>query len=436
MNNFQLLTGLLVALLGGGVCSYGQKVITLEEIFEIAETNSAQLRPSVTAQSEAEKAEGIVRSGLLPDIDISLYANYIGDGFTVKRDFSDYRKAPIPHLGNGLSLSISYPLYTGGAVANAIDIAGLKLTASRYSADFSRDNIRFQLAGLYLDIYRYTNMRQVVEGNLSAARQVLENMQARHEYGTVVKNDITRYELLVSDLEMQLVRIDNMLNILNVNLVTIAGLPENTVVIPDSSIVSMSLSVENEDWWQRQAVENSPSLNIARSGVDISRKAENMARSEYFPKIGILARWTIDGPILAEIPPIDRNLSYWYVGIGVNYNLSSVYKTGRTLAKSRTATMRAKEELDVAGQNMAMMVNADYIRYSEACEELQTRQKNMELAEKNYLTVASRYESDMALITDMLDAANSRLDASVQLLNTRIDIIYYYYKLLFVTGRI
>jgi len=52
MNNLRLLAGLLpVALLSGGVCSYGQSVITLEEIFEAAETNSAQLRPSFTAQT-------------------------------------------------------------------------------------------------------------------------------------------------------------------------------------------------------------------------------------------------------------------------------------------------------------------------------------------------------------------------------------------------
>lgn len=49
MNNQRLLTGLLSAvLLGAGVCAFGQNpsVITLEQLFESAERNSAQLRPS------------------------------------------------------------------------------------------------------------------------------------------------------------------------------------------------------------------------------------------------------------------------------------------------------------------------------------------------------------------------------------------------------
>lgn len=108
MNNLRLLARLLpVTLLSGGVRSYGQSVVTLEEIFRTAETHSAQLRPLFTAQNESERAVSIAQAGRLPDINASLSVSYIGDGFTTKRDFSDYQRAPIPHLGGGLSLSVT-----------------------------------------------------------------------------------------------------------------------------------------------------------------------------------------------------------------------------------------------------------------------------------------------------------------------------------------
>lgn len=175
---------------------------------------------------------------------------------------------------------------------------------------------------------------------------------------------------------------------------------------------------------------------LARTGVDISRKAESLVRSEMLPKVGLEAGWSLDGPILVEVPPINRNLSYWYVGIGVSYNISSLYKGNRSIARSRIATRQAAEDLEVTRQNMDLAVSEDHVRYLEAYEELKTREKGVELAERNYRTVYTRYSADMALITDMLDAANSRLDAERQLVNTRINIIYYYYKLLFTTGKI
>ncbi|MBD5296167.1 MAG: TolC family protein [Bacteroides sp.] len=437
MNNLRLLTGLLsIILSGSGVCAYGQSVITLEEIFQTAEANSTQLRPSISAQIEAEREISVARSGRLPDINASLSLSYIGDGFTTKRNFSDYQKAPIPHFGNGMAVNITQPVYTGGAVTNAIELAELKSTAARYATDFQRDNIRFQLTGFYLDIYKCNNLRIVIENNIAAAQKVLKEMRARYEQGTALQNDITRYELLVSNLELQLVKINNTIDILNTNLVTIAGLPDNTVIVPDTLILERSLPKDGVAWWQGEAEQNSPALSLARSEVDINRKAESLVRSERLPKIGLQAAWNIDGPILVEVPPINRNLSYWYVGVGVSYNISSLYKTNKALAKSQAATRQAIEQFEVARENLSLAVNADHVRYLEAYEELKTQQKSVELAERNYNTTSTRYSADMALITDLLDAANSKLDAEQQLVNARINIIYYYYKLLFTSGKI
>lgn len=437
MNNLRLLAGLLcAALLSDGVCASAQAPLTLEEIFESAEANSAQLRPSFTAQAEAAREISVARAGRHPEIRASLSLSYIGDGFTTARNFSDCRKAPIPHLGTGLSLDITQPVYTGGAVSGAIDLAGLKSTASRYATELRRDNIRFRLTGFYLDIYKYTNLRSVVSANIASARKVLQEMEARYAQGTALRNDITRYELLVSNLELSLVRINNTIDILNASLVSTAGLPQGTVIVPDTTILARSLPVEGADWWQAEAQVNSPELALARTGVDISRKAEAIVRSERLPKIGLKAGWSMDGPILVEVPPINRNLGYWYVGVGVSYNISSLYKSNKALSRSRLASIRAEEELEAARENVSLAVTSDHIRYLEAYEELKSRRKSVELAEANYRTVATRYSEGMALVTDMLDAADSRLDAQQQLVNARIDIIYYYYKLLFTSGKI
>lgn len=437
MNNLRLLAGLLcAALLSDGVCASAQAPLTLEEIFESAEANSAQLRPSFTAQAEAAREISVARAGRLPEISASLSLSYIGDGFTTARNFSDSRKAPIPHLGTGLSLDITQPVYTGGAVTSAIDLAGLKSTASRYATELRRDNIRFRLTGFYLDIYKYTNLRSVVSANIASARKVLQEMEAKYTQGTALRNDITRYELLVSNLELSLVRINNTIGILNASLVSTAGLPQGTVIVPDTTILARSLPVEGADWWQTEAQLNSPELALARTGVDISRKAEAIVRSERLPKIGLKAGWSMAGPILVEVPPINRNLGYWYVGVGVSYNISSLYKSNKAMSRSRLASIRAEEELEAARENVSLAVTSDHIRYLEAYEELKSRRKSVELAETNYRTVATRYSEGMALVTDMLDAADSRLDAQQQLVNARIDIIYYYYKLLFTSGKI
>lgn len=82
MNNHRLLTGLFAAtLLSAGVCANAQtrQVITVEELFEIAEANSAQLRPSFAAENESKREISVARSGRLPEINAALSLSYIGD---------------------------------------------------------------------------------------------------------------------------------------------------------------------------------------------------------------------------------------------------------------------------------------------------------------------------------------------------------------------
>ncbi|MCH5318809.1 MAG: TolC family protein [Paramuribaculum sp.] len=438
MNNHRLLIGLLTAagLSSGVVCGYSQAVISLDELFEYAESHSAQLKPVFTSQDVSRYEIQVAKAARLPEITATMQVSFLGDGFTTARSLSDYQKAAIPHLGTGMGINIDQPLYTGGAISGAIEMAELKSIGERFALDLQRDNLRIQLAGFYLDLYKYKNLRIVVEHNIEAANKVLDEMKARYSQGTAIANDITRYELLISNLELQLIRIDNTIDLFNHNLVTVAGLPTDTQIIPDTALISTVLPAASEAEWKEKATVNSPQIMLARNNIDLSVTAEKLTHSDYLPKIGLQAGWTIDGPILVEVPPINRNLSYWWVGLGLKYNLSSLYKNNKAMRKRRAETLTARERYDAAVDNVNMAVRADYLKYLEAYEELKTMDKSVELARMNYRVTSTRYSADMALITDMLDAANALLDAEQQLVNSKINIIYSYYKLLFTTGTI
>jgi len=92
------------------------------------------------------------------------------------------------------------------------------------------------------------------------------------------------------------------------------------------------------------------------------------------------------------------------------------------------------QQYDDTKEQTELAVKADYIRYTEAHEQLNAQIKNVELANQNYTIVNNRYKNDMALITDMLEASAAKLSAEQQLVNARINIIFHYYKLLYVSG--
>lgn len=57
----------------------------------------------------------------------------------------------------------------------------------------------------------------------------------------------------------------------------------------------------------------------------------------------------------------------------------------------------------------------------------------MKLADENYGVTENRYKNEMALLTDMLDASNTKLSADLGLVNARVNILYNYYKMKYLT---
>ena len=94
------------------------------------------------------------------------------------------------------------------------------------------------------------------------------------------------------------------------------------------------------------------------------------------------------------------------------------------------------ENKSIAMDEINQAIDAKYIRYNETIDVYNTQLKSVELANQNYLVIKNRYVNDLVLITEMLDAENSLLDAELNAENAKINILYHYYLLKKISGTI
>lgn len=426
--------------MGGGICISAQTpsdcVLTIEQMFELADKNSRSIRTFDLAEQEAEQAVKVAKNALLPSIDISLSASYLGDAWISDRDFSDGANADMPHFGNNFAVEASQVLYAGGAITSNIALAKLKQQVAQLDKDKNRQDIRFLLVGNYLELYKLRNQAHVYRQNIEQTKRLLADITAKEKEGLALKNDITRYELQLKSLELALTQIENSRIILNSQLVTTLGLPQETVIGIDTCMLDKLPLVSPETDWQTAAFMQLPALKQAELGIKQSRQGEKLAKSERLPSVALFAANLLDGPITIEVPPIDKNLNYWYVGVGVKFNIASIYRSGKNIRKAKIATQRAMEGKRLLEENVQTEVKAAYIRFGESFTVYDTQVKSLELANQNYDIIRNRYLHDLALITDMLDASNSKLSAELQVANARINILFNYFKLKKTAGSI
>lgn len=415
-------------------CLYAQtRQMGIDEMFRLADEQSKSVQTYRTGADAADEALRAAKAQRLPDISVSLSASYLGDGRIWDRDFGNGMKVDMPHFGNNFTLEAQQVVYSGGAISSGIRQAELAKTLAQLDMQKNVQEIRFMLVGNYLDLYKLDNQMKVLEKNIGLTEQVIANMKARRKQGTVLKNDITRYELQREQLKLQLSRVADMRKIANHQLATTLHLPEGTVVSPDTTLLEQQITALTENDWQQAAKANNIDLKQAQASVSMNEQKVRQERAELLPHIAIVAEEHLDGPVTIEVPALDNNFNYWYIGIGIKYNLSSLFKNNRRMKQARLNVRRAREQHELAQEQVNNAVQAGYVNFLTAFTDLRTQENSVKLADENYAVTSHRYKNEMALLTDMLDASNTKLGADLDLVNARINVVYNFYKMKYIT---
>ena len=407
--------------------------MSIAELFRLADENSTEIAVYRTAAEMAEEGLKAAKAQRLPQIDISASASYIGNGYLWDRDFTNGMKVDMPHFGNNFAVEASQVIYAGGAVESGVQMADLGRQMAGLDLQKRTQDVRFLVLGHYLDLYKLNNQIRVLEHNLELTDKVIVEMHARREQGTVLKNDITRYELQKETLKLQKIRLEDAAKIINHRLVTVLHLPDSTVIVPDSTLLASEVETLTEEFWQNEAVESNLDLKQSELNVQMKQQGVRLERSAMLPQIAVVAADHLDGPILIEVPVLNNNFNYWYVGIGIKYDLSSLFKSRQKVRQARLDLRQAEESEVLARENVENAVQAGYVDFLTSFSNLRTGEKTVELADENYAVVSNRYDNELALLTDMIDASNIKLSAGLDLENARINVIYNYYKMLYLT---
>ena len=374
-----------------------EQVMTIEDLFQLADQNSKSIQLHSLAIDETTQAVEVAKNAKLPSIRAQVDLNYIGDGCMTDRDFSNGIHADMPHFGNSFVLKASQTIYAGGSINANIQKAKLQQQLAQQTYQNNQQDLRFMLLGYYLDLFQLRNQQTVYEKNIEQTHLLVKDMRAAYQQGTALKSDITRYELQLQNLQLGLTSTINRLNVLNHKLTTTIGLDPSVHIVPDSTALFR-------------------------------------IRSERRPHISLTATNEFNGPILIEVPPLNNNFNYWFAGVGISYNLDALFKSKKKLKQARIATSKAEKNYQLVKEEIENKVHEAYVNLNEAYVRLHTQQKSVQLAHENFRIVRQRYLNGLSLITDMLDASNMQLDMELQLANYQIGILYQYYLLKRITG--
>lgn len=269
--------------------------VSLSEFIEQGLERSGQadyLYSSV--ELEQNRAEQARNRRILPSIDFSTQHGVI-PGVVSQRDLPPGQYYLDPNLSNDwedwaiftrAELNVAQPIFTWGAINNAIEASKLGAQAAEFQFEAERSEIEIQLYELYYSYMLANDMRNLLEEAESQLNQVERQLREMEEEGDpdLKQADIFKFEIFKAEFEVQREEVQQSLDF--VQRVWAYALNSNGDVVYEPSqdyIQAVPFELEPYAYYEQLAMEERPELRGAETGIEATRKAVDAARSQYYP---------------------------------------------------------------------------------------------------------------------------------------------------------
>ncbi|MEO5908190.1 MAG: TolC family protein, partial [Ginsengibacter sp.] len=247
--------------------------------------------------------------------------------------------------------------------------------------------------------------------------------------GLLARNDLLKSELQTSNIELSLLDAQSNLKTATVNMNLMIGYPESTVIIIDSSIFDKNLSVKTIDDYEQLALQNRKDV----LALSFRRKAANtgiaVAKADQYPTIALTG-----GYIAADIPHLITITNAVNVGMGLKYNLSSLWKTKAKIAQAKAQEIEIMESEAQLSDAVRLQVNRDFENFLLSQKKTDVYKKAVIQAEENYRITKNKYNNALVNTKELLDANVSLLQSEINLAVAKADVLLAYSELMETTG--
>ncbi len=394
--------------------------LSLKSAQDYAVEHNKTLKNSSLELQKAQAAKWSAIASMLPQVSATLgYSNNLGyelnlGGMTMS----------MPASGTlGVTASIAL---TGQQIVG-IQLAELSKELSDLTKEQSEDDIRHQVAKVYMSILVMKNTTELLERSLENLEKLQKTTEAAVEVGAAEQIDADKLMVQVLSLRTSISSTNRSLEMLENSMRLQLGCGVNT---------QLNLTQTVDDLLNPEGI-----LSLQKEEFNV----ENNYDFQVLQKNSELLKKQIDLKVMANLPTLSAYYQYsgkTYFGqkegfnmtppnmIGLSLNIP-IFTSGHNHAEVKQAriTYDAMQNT-IENTRDALLVQERQLRYNLTSnyETYETQKTNLEVTERVFTNVSNKFEHGMAsslelttASSDIISAQNSYISAVLNLVNAQID---------------
>ncbi len=319
--------------------------LSLDEAIDLSIKNSKPLRAAQARMDQAAANTTVSKQNQLPDFKISgSYLRVTQPNIDLQYKSNSGGSAAAPIKVNQAAYgtaNLSLPVFSGFKIQYGIRSSEFLEKASVLDADQDKEAVIMNTIEAFTNLYKARANLRVIQENLAQSRSRDADFANLEKNGLLARNDKLKALLQTANIELTMADVENNMKVAMVNMNIMLGLPEETIIIPDSASLVEPRDIRSLQEYEQIALQNRKDMQAISYRKKASEVGIQTAKADYYPSLAVTG-----GYIVADIPSFITITNAFTFGVGLSYNVSSLWKTNAhvTGAKAKLAEVQANEE--------------------------------------------------------------------------------------------
>lgn len=410
----------------------------LQQAIEIGLKNNKKIQISHLKQEMSVTKEKDLRMEKLPDIEF--HTSYTQVTNLYQHQDGVFNKATKYDAINGMydfTLSASIPVYMGGKIRNTEKKAAIDTQISALRTHLDERQLKMEIITAFLQIHHLKEQQSLINDKMKEDSVNIKQVKALKANGVVTVNEVLRTSLQLSNHTMSRTELDNDIQIAEHQLKTILSLPEQQEMhVNTEDLISDNAVIPYINELMETALNKNESVEISHKNLSLKELDQKITKANYLPKITAGGEYFLKYPNMMFFPPEPYAYRLGMLGLNLTYPIENLYKNKYRMQEARENIDLARLQIEENDEKIRHQVYEAYKKFEETDQKVKIAEEAISQAKENYRIVRTKYANKLSLITELIDADNTYLEAESNLISVKINRQLKYYQLQYTIGNL
>ena len=308
------------------------------------------------------------------------------------------------------SMSLSFPLYTGGRLTSGYNQAKYNLESAKEAVRQSKHLTVFNTKRAFYGHLLAKEFVSVAEEAVRVTEENLENVKNMYEVGMASKMDLLRSEVRLTNMQPEIIAAKNSLRISELNLKALLGMDLSQSVQIEGALSYEPFEPDLEGCIAT-ALAHRPEISQFDFQKKMAGESLKFSRAGYLPTVAMSGSYSFWADKLNFRK--DNWSSFYAINLVLNIPIFNGFKESAQIAQSKAIIREIELNQKALQDAVELEVRQAVLLLKEAKETLLSQEKNTEQAQESLRITQLNFSEGMATTLDVISVEAAYSQAQV-----------------------